>query len=157
MLPTVHDSVYHFPMKIPEVKNISTKAVGKKKRGGSATGTNFSSHLNQVSEASSEASISSEKLSVTGVNSILGLQEVTDAPDRETQRQLVGWGENILDKLDEIRHGLLIGAIPKDRLINLAQTLRDRRAKVSDPRLLEIIDEIELRAEVELAKLSRIL
>ena len=92
---------------------------------------------------------------VTGVNSILGVQEVSDVPEREARRQLVGWGENILDKLDEIRHGLLIGAIPKDRLTNLAQTLRERRANVRDPQLIEIIDEIELRAEVELAKLTR--
>lgn len=142
-------------MKIPEVKNIPTKSIRKTKKGGSVTGTTFSKHLNQEPEASSKTAVASENMMVTGVNSILGVQEVSDVPEREARRQLVGWGENILDKLDEIRHDLLIGAIPKDRLTNLAQTLRERRANVRDPQLTDIIDEIELRAEVELAKLTR--
>ena len=118
-------------------------------------GTAFSKHLKQAPEASSKSEVASENIMVTGVNSILGIQEVSDTSEREVRRQLVGWGEDILDKLDQIRHGLLIGAIPKDQLTNLTQTLRERRANVSDPRLIEVIDEIELRAEVELAKLTR--
>jgi len=53
------------------------------------------------------------------------------------------------------RRALLAGSVPKDRLIQLAQMVRARRDTVSDPRLATILDEIELRAEVELAKLSR--
>jgi hypothetical protein len=64
-------------------------------------------------------------------------------------------GVDILDKLEEIRRDLLAGGIPRERLENLAQTLRARRAHVSDPRLIEIIDEIELRAAVEIAKYGR--
>ena len=142
-------------MKIPEVKNTPSKSVRKTKKGGSVMGTAFSKHLKQAPEASSKSEVASENIMVTGVNSILGIQEVSDTSEREARRQLVGWGEDILDKLDQIRHGLLIGAIPKDQLTNLTQTLRERRANVSDPRLIEVIDEIELRAEVELAKLTR--
>jgi len=64
-------------------------------------------------------------------------------------------GADILDKLEEIRRDILAGAVPRDRLENLAQSLRQRRVQVSDPRLIEIIDEIELRAAVEIAKLTR--
>tara|TARA_B100000959_G_scaffold129145_1_gene135464 strand:+ start:344 stop:499 length:156 start_codon:yes stop_codon:yes gene_type:complete len=46
----------------------------------------------------------------------------------------------------------LIGAIPKDRLTNLTQTLRAKKSCVDDPALLKIISDIELHAEVELAK-----
>jgi hypothetical protein len=36
----------------------------------------------------------------------------------------------------------------------LAQLVRARRDQVDDPRLIAILDEIELRAAVELAKLA---
>jgi hypothetical protein len=60
----------------------------------------------------------------------------------------------MLDRLDEIRLGLLSGAVSKERLVELSRLARARRADVDDPRLVEVLDEIELRAEVELAKLS---
>ena len=68
---------------------------------------------------------------------------------------MVHYGTDILDRLDEIRDQILAGAVSKNRLENLAQTLRQRRDKVDDPQLIALIDEIELRAEVELAKLTR--
>ncbi len=71
------------------------------------------------------------------------------------RREMIRYGEDILDKLEELRRDLLVGAIPKDRLANIAQTMRSRKATVSDPRLLDLINDIELRAEVELAKWSR--
>ena len=73
--------------------------------------------------------------------------------DGEERRRMVKYGEDLLDKLDDIRHGLLLGSIPKDKLIALAQMVRSRRGQVTDPRLSAVLDEIELRAEVELAKL----
>ena len=143
-------------MKIPEVKNISKQSVRKVKKGGSATASKFSEHLNRTTKSSPETEISSDSVVVTGVNSVLAVQEFSEEPEQEARRQLTGWGEDILDCLEEIRQGLLIGSIPKDRLANLAQTLRERKAKVTDPRLIEIIREIEVRAEVELAKLAKL-
>ncbi len=48
-----------------------------------------------------------------------------------------------------------MGAIPLDRMSGLAQAMRDRKMNISDPGLLALINEIELRAEVEIAKYSR--
>jgi hypothetical protein len=64
-------------------------------------------------------------------------------------------GDDILERLDEIRRDILAGAVSRARLENLSQMLRTRRATIADPKLLEIIREIELRAEVEIAKLTR--
>jgi hypothetical protein len=47
-----------------------------------------------------------------------------------------------------------MGAIPKEKLIAMAQMVRSRRDNVPDPQLASLLDEIELRVEVELAKLS---
>ena len=64
-------------------------------------------------------------------------------------------GAEILDRLEEIRRGLLMGSIPKDRLQELAHLVREKRERGADPVVSRLLDEIELRAEVELAKLSR--
>mgnify|MGYP003626402602 CR=1 FL=1 len=47
---------------------------------------------------------------------------------------------------------LLVGAIPKDRLINLAQMVAQRRKDVTDPHLTGLLDDVELRVRVEMAK-----
>ncbi len=60
----------------------------------------------------------------------------------------------MLDELEQIRLGLLLGQIPRARLEQLAQMVRARREQLDDPKLIAILDEIELRAAVELAKLS---
>tara|TARA_B100000925_G_scaffold255837_1_gene209366 strand:+ start:32 stop:442 length:411 start_codon:yes stop_codon:yes gene_type:complete len=60
----------------------------------------------------------------------------------------------ILDRLEDIRQGLLIGAISKPRLEELAGTIKETRDSALNPEMSDILDEIELRAKVELAKLE---
>ena len=63
-------------------------------------------------------------------------------------------GNELLDQLDEIRHALLVGHISRRRLETIAQMVRNRGADTDEPRLKAILDDIELRVEVELAKLT---
>lgn len=97
--------------------------------------------------------------SLGGLDSLLALQMVDAAPDATDRpakrRAMVQRGEDILDRLEELRVGLLLGSVPKERLAALAQMVRDRREEAEDPQLGALLDEIELRAEVELAKLTR--
>ena len=65
------------------------------------------------------------------------------------------YGGDLLDRLEDLRIGILSGAYPKQKLVDLAHRLRKKRQASDDPRLNEIIEEIELRAEVEIAKLTR--
>jgi hypothetical protein len=58
----------------------------------------------------------------------------------------------LLVRLDEIRLGLLTDGIPRQALQALALELRRSREGVSDARIAAVLDEIELRAMVELAK-----
>ncbi len=76
-------------------------------------------------------------------------------PDHKERQRRAQRGTEILDRLEDIRRGLLMGAIPKDRLQELAQMMREKRERGADPMISRLLDEIELRAEVELAKLSR--
>lgn len=87
------------------------------------------------------------------VDALLALQEVPDALER--RRRQVRRGFDLLDKLEAIRDALLTGRLPVARLEALAAALHSQRENVEDPRLREVIEEIELRCAVELAKLGR--
>ena len=67
----------------------------------------------------------------------------------------VAHGEALLGLLDEVRDGLLSGGIPRGTLNRLADAVGRRHENFADPRLQGVLDEIELRARVELAKLEQ--
>ena len=71
------------------------------------------------------------------------------------RRQAVKRGFSLLEKLEEIRDALLLGYISKDRLIEISRFVKERKTDAEDEGLNGIIAEIELRVEVELAKLTR--
>jgi len=102
-----------------------------------------------------EAATVGSPSAVANVDALLAAQTVSGNLEDDVRRRLIRRGEDILDRLEELRHALLVGTVPKERLIQLAQMVRARRDHVADPRLATLLDEIELRAEVELAKLSR--
>jgi len=90
---------------------------------------------------------------VSAIDALLSVQEMSS--DEERSAQAKARGEELLEQLDELRHGLLAGHLPADRLDGLVALVRSERAQTSDPRLGETLDEIELLARVELAKLGR--
>ncbi|MDV7339058.1 flagellar assembly protein FliX [Terasakiella sp. A23] len=140
-------------MKISNVgptKQLSSSAKKSKAQGSG----NFASHLGKSSGSEGHTEIM-ETPPVASMDSILALQEVGDSTEEEHRRALYQRGEDILDRLSEIQREILSGAISVERLQNLAHLLRSRRQTVDDPRLAQIIDEIELRAEVEIAKWGR--
>jgi len=91
---------------------------------------------------------------LTSVNSFLSLQEMPSATDGKSRT--VERAEGLIEHLEAIRHGLLLGQISKKRLSNIVKVLAQQREKNIDPALIEIINDIELRAKVELAKLEMI-
>jgi hypothetical protein len=85
--------------------------------------------------------------SVSALLAVQGAQDPTDGRSRGRAR-----GNALLDRLDEIRLGLLADGIPRHTLRALAVELRQCRSECSDPELNDVLDAIELRAMVELAK-----
>ena len=110
---------------------------------------NFSSQLS-VDEVTSPAVASAGPL--TAVQSLLAIQEVPDAT--QSRKRAVKRGNDLLDQLDQIRLALLTGSISPDRLRHLARQLREPRPPSLDPNLAQLMDDIELRVAVELAKLG---
>lgn len=89
---------------------------------------------------------------VSRLDSLLTLQEVEERPD--DRQQAVQWGNEVLDRLDEIRMGLLLGRLSRSNLLALRGKIKESRKNMTDLTLKGLLDDIELRAEVELAKLE---
>ncbi|MFO1238060.1 MAG: flagellar assembly protein FliX [Alphaproteobacteria bacterium] len=97
-------------------------------------------------------SASSATLQVAALDALLALQET---PDPTTgRRRAVRRASDMLDLLDDIKIGLLAGTIPRQTLRRLTALVAERRDEFNEPGLQSLIDEIDLRAQVELAKLE---
>jgi hypothetical protein len=141
-------------MKVPTIGPAAgTTATQKARRAGPAGGSRFLDHLDKSGEPELDAAPPVAGIAAAAM--VLAAQEVGEEAEQGARRQLARRGEDILDRLDEIRRDILLGAVPRERLESLAQALRSRRAQVTDPRLIAILDDIELRAAVEIAKLTR--
>ncbi len=116
--------------------------------------TDFAAALHEETSAGGAHGTVGGSVGLGGVSTVLALQGAPDSAERRARRKAVQRGDTMLDNLEEIRLGLLLGTIPVSRLEQLAQLVRVQREQVNDPKLTAILDEIELRAAVELAKLT---
>ncbi|WP_240229688.1 flagellar assembly protein FliX [Devosia lacusdianchii] len=87
-----------------------------------------------------------------GIDAILALQAV--GGPLEGKKKAVRRGQSLLDTLDEIKADLLVGRVSLDRLDQLSGMLGEMRER-SLPGLDAVLDEIDLRVRVELAKFGR--
>jgi hypothetical protein len=130
------------------VDRTSLRRIGKSPASGSSS--TFS-----VSEAAEEAraAMVSAPGPIASVESILTLQGLDDSTSGRSKS--VSHGEQLLDMLDQVRDGLLAGGIPRATLNRLANAVSKRQEGFADPKLQTVLDEIDLRARVELAKLEQ--
>jgi hypothetical protein len=91
---------------------------------------------------------------IAALDSILMLQGLDDSTQGKSKG--AAHGEQLLDLLDSVRDGLLAGGIPRATLNKLAAAVTRRHEAFADPKLQDVLDQIELRAHVELAKLEQL-
>lgn len=135
-------------MKVAGTRASNVGSVRKDKRSKGASGSGFASELAAGGAPAAHGVVAA----VDVLDGVLSVQEVGD--NGGERRRARSHGENLLNRLDGIRIGLLEGRIPARQLDGLLRALRDARPAIADPRLNEVLDEIELRAAVELAKLD---
>ena len=87
---------------------------------------------------------------IAALSAVRAAQEIPDRPGG--QRRALARGRRLLDALEQIRLGLLEGALPEASMRRLAGLLQAERPSIADATLAVVLDEIELRAAVELAK-----
>jgi hypothetical protein len=98
------------------------------------------------------AGVLSGPASVSSLGALLALQEVGGPLER--RRKAVNRAGRILDVLDDVKVALLEGGLPASALSRLVSAIREQREGTDDPGLEGLLNEIETRAVVELAKLE---
>jgi len=132
------------------------KAADKARRKKDAGGQGFADDLAEVTGKGGEQAPPPVRTGgLGGVGAVLAAQEVGDATQGRSKGLLVQRGNRLLDRLEDLQMALLSGNLPKAKVIELAQALREKRPHSDDADLNGLLDEIELRAEIELAKLTR--
>lgn len=105
--------------------------------------------------ATSDARAATAPRTAGGIETLLALQGVGDDP-ADRRRRSVRYGRNALDALDDLKLGLLSGALDQGTVQRLKSAAIDLKAASGDPGLDAVLAEIELRVEVELAKTARL-
>ena len=85
-----------------------------------------------------------------GIDALLAMQGVEDPTER--RKRSVARGRTALDVLDDLKIGLLAGSFDSATIARLRNAAADLKASSGDPGLDQVLSEIELRVEVELAK-----
>lgn len=135
-------------MEIKSTGRIDSTVLRRLNKAGGATDGAFS--VSGAQEA--RAQIVAAPGPLTALDSILTLQGMDDSMSGRSKGP--SHGEQLLDMLDQVRDGLLAGGVPRSTLNRLAVAVGRRHEDFADPRLQGVLDEIELRAHVELAKLE---
>lgn len=116
-------------------------------------GESFSLFLKETMKPSTAPVGGTSGISVT--DAVFAAQMVDGEEEKEKRKKMLKRGSALLDKLEDIRDGLLLGYISKDKLIEISRYVKENKFNMADEKLAGIIGEIELRVEVELAKLMK--
>jgi hypothetical protein len=114
----------------------------------SGNGGFFVSEESGASQSASAAPIAH----ATGLDALLALQSVEDPLLKK--RKAIRRGNALLDTLETIKADLLLGQVSEGRLNQLMVLISSARER-NLPELDGVLDDIELRARVELAKFGR--
>jgi predicted lipid-binding transport protein (Tim44 family) len=104
-------------------------------------------------EAPASLSAAGGVAQVSSLEALIALQEVGGPLER--RRRAVARAGHILTALEGLRIELLDGRLSPGAMEALTRAVRDQRSLTDDPKLENLLDEIETRAAVELAKLDR--
>ena len=97
---------------------------------------------------------SSISAGIASVDALLAAQTAEDPAQEKAKKRMQDRAEDILSKLNELKVAMLSKSITVGHMISIADVAATHREKINDPVLTSILDEIDLRAHVELAKLQ---
>ncbi|MDD4557068.1 MAG: flagellar assembly protein FliX [Alphaproteobacteria bacterium] len=137
-----------FVKEVNKANELSSSKVKKAK-----DGENFSAYLNNVGKNERVNVTSKTNFSVN--EAIFAAQMVGDEEEQEKKKKLLKRANGLLEKLESIRNALLDGYISMDKLVEISRFVKEQKITSEDEKLKIIVEEIELRVEVELAKLMK--
>ena len=130
---------------------------GKATKTGKAgkVGKTDSTFDDMVAGAAQEAAPAAATQAINKVDALLAVQGAEDPTERAARRRMRERGDSILRKLDNIRLGILTGNLSVGEVISIADTVASHREQINDPEMTALLDEIDLRAQIELAKMKK--
>ncbi|MEM7618994.1 MAG: flagellar assembly protein FliX [Pseudomonadota bacterium] len=134
-------------MRVKSTQNIS--GTQKSKKTSRKSSSQFS--LPDTAQAASTSASSGAGL-VAGIDALLALQAVDLVDPREQRKQAISHAEDVLDILEKLKVSLLSGRISREQMTILLRLLERRPAYDQDPQLNDLLDHIDMRAKIELAK-----
>jgi len=138
-------------MKVNSSRPVQGSTGAKRKAGAQASQGFAPEGMSQTTSTAASAPMSATS-AIGSVDALLALQGAGDA--LEGRKQATERAFSLLDILDDLKLALLDGVLPRDTIERLVDTLKTRRDATNDPRLEAALDEVEIRAAVELAKLG---
>lgn len=130
----------------------ANKGVAGGRSSSRARGSGASFSVPQSSAETTGTTQAQSTSNVQSVDALLALQSIDDSLQGK-KRKAVRRGNKMLDMLEDIRLGLLSGSLSTRVLQQLERLCLDVEAS-GDPRIDAVLDDINLRAQVELAKLE---
>jgi hypothetical protein len=103
-------------------------------------------------EAPKAAAPAASLRTIGGIDALIALQGQDDPAER--RRRAVKRGRIALDALDELKVEVLSGTLGPATLLRLKSATADLRDASGDQKLDAVLGEIELRLEVEIAKMT---
>lgn len=111
----------------------------------------FSDYIQDTSDTPNCAPVASIA-AASHSNPLLSIQEISD--EQLAHKRAIRHSHDMLDQLDDIRLALMTGGVPMNMLREIDDLVAQQREQITDPELADLIDEIEVRAAVERAKLE---
>lgn len=142
-------------MKIEATSSAAQAAAARRTSAAAAPGFALPAGPAAPAAQAGQAAPATASAALASVGALLALQG-EDGP-LERRRRATRRADDLLGQLEDLRLATLSGTVSRAQAARLALTLRDRREDVDDPELRQLLDAVELRAEVELAKLDQAL
>ncbi len=127
---------------------------GSKKTGNVSSEGSFEDFIASAPKGTQGAAVTG---SIARVDSLLSVQAAESPTERAARKRMVGRSEDILGELDKLRMSILTGNMTLGQVIDIADVVASHRERISDPKLTAILDEIDLRAQIEIAKARKAL
>lgn len=132
-----------------------TSAAKKAEKGRSSSSSSFDGLLG--ADETTETAYAASSSVIANVDILLAAQGSEDPAAKASRGRMQKRGDQILHFLDKIRLGMLTGNLTVGNLLDIADVVASHREKITDPQLAGILDEIDLRAQIEIAKMKQAL
>lgn len=135
-------------MRIEDIKTKLLQDIKNKKKTSNSS-SNFGSFLIDNDENSQIIDIQN----FAQINNFLSVDEIIDNY-KDSERLSKKYGFDLLDLLDKFKLAILNDKLSLSQIENMKDFLQNKNI-TSDPKLKEILNEIELRLAVEIAKIEK--